>query len=164
MQTDYNNLAPGVKGGVADSDFADIVSKQSAEVIEFGLGVVVLDSGAVAVPAELTDVLYGIAVQKHKAVPNASPLEARYEIGDDISVLRQGRIFVYAEEAVDPTADVYMRVTAFGVDANYEDQVPGNFRTDADTETVDTAVVVLSAKWAETTTGPGLTVLEINNP
>lgn len=153
-QTDYNDMAASVKGGLADSGENDIVSRQSAAAIAFGVGVAIASTGLVAVPAATGFKFEGITIQKHKSTPNSTGV-AQYDIGEAISVLRKGRIYVNAEQAVDPTVAVFLRHTVNAA------LTPGDFRTDADTAKADQ---ITNAKWVSKITAAGLAILEINMP
>jgi len=80
---------------------------------------------------------------------------AQYPATEPIRIRRKGRVYVYAEQAVNPTLPVYLRYTANG------GLTPGNFRVDADTSK---AMVIANAAWVSTTSAAGLAVLEINAP
>ncbi len=154
-QLDYNDMVAAVKGGLADAGFNDITSEVSDEVIQFGIGLQVEASGLVTLPSGAADVFYGIALQKQKALPNSTG-QAQYEIGQAISVLRKSRVWVTAEEAVNPTLPVFLRHTANAGD------VPGDFRTDLDT--ANAFDVSAYCKWVSVTTGAGLAILDVNFP
>lgn len=69
-------------------------------------------------------------------------------------VLQKGRVYVYSEEAINPSLPVRVRAVATGI------QIPGSFRTTADGVT---CVNISSyAKWKSTTTGAGPAILEID--
>lgn len=152
MQTTYNDLAAAVKGGLADAGDNDIITGVSAAAISFGYGLAILSTGLIAIPSATGFTPAGIAVQKNNAVLNASGL-AQYAIGEAISILRKGRIWVYSEQAVNPTLPVYLRHTTNVA------LLAGDFRVDADTARAD---VLAGAKWLNVTTGAGLALLEIN--
>lgn len=154
MQTDYNDLSAAVKGALADLGQHDIVSRQSAAAIGFGFGLAWLSTGLVALPSATGFVFAGVAMMKHSAIPNATGL-AQYDIGHAISVVRQGRIWVESEQAVNPSLSVFLRHTTNAA------LVPGNFRVDADTARADQ---ITNARWVSVTTGAGLAILEINMP
>lgn len=151
---DQNVDNPAMEGMAGDAEFNDIRSQRSAAAINFGLGLAIAADGLVALPAAAAFEFAGISLHKHKDLPNDTAV-ARYEIGEEISLLRRGRIWVLAEEAVDPSQDVYLRHTVNGGDT------PGHFRTDADTANADQ---IANAKWVDITTAAGLALLEINMP
>lgn len=155
MQTEYNDMVASIQGGLGDAGHHDIVSGVSAAIVLFGMGLAQAADGTVDVPGSTGFKFGGISMQKHNSTNNASG-EAQYEIGDAISVLRKGRIWVYAEEAVNPTDPVFLRHTT----ATTEN--PGDFRTDADTARADD--ISAFAKWVGVTTAAGLAELEINAP
>lgn len=154
-QLEYNDLVAAVKGGKADSGNHDIISAVSDEIIQFGIGLQVEVTGLVTLPSAAGDQFQGIAMMKHKAPPNSTGI-SQYEIGQAIPVLRKGRIWVQAEEAVNPTLAVFLRHTVNGGD------VPGDFRTDLDTAAAFD--ISAFAKWISVTTAAGLAILEVNFP
>lgn len=154
MQLDYNDLAPAVLGGLADAGENIIVSGVSAAVQNFGKGLAYLNTGLIALQAATGFTFAGVTVNKNKAKPNSTGI-AVYDIGEAISILRSGRIWVNAEEAINPTLAVFLRHTANG------GLVPGDFRTDLDGANAD---AVPNARWVSTTAAAGLAILEINLP
>jgi hypothetical protein len=119
-----------------------------------GFGLAILSTGLVAVPSSTGFTFVGIARQKHKSTPNSTAV-AQYDIGEAISIVRKGRIWVESEQAVNPTLSVFLRHTVNSA------LVPGNFRVDADTAKADQ---ITNAKWVSVTTGAGLAILEVNQP
>ena len=154
-QLDYNEMVASVKGGLADVGKNDIVSEVSAADMNFGIGVDKLATGLIAVPAATGFLFGGIVVQTLKDIPRATGV-ALHEDGDAVPVLKKGRIWVYSEQAHDPTDPVYLRHT---VNAALN---PGDFRIDADTAKADD--VSAWARWVGVTTAAGLAELEINIP
>ena len=157
-QLDYEDQEniPAVKGGLADSAFHDIVGRRAAAAVGFGLGLIkTVTEGLAALPSATGFKFEGIALQALKEIPRATGI-AIWEIDEEIPVLKKGRIWVYAEEAVNPTLAVFMRHTTATT------ELPGDFRTDADTAKADDISSV--ASWVSTTTGAGLALLEINVP
>jgi hypothetical protein len=106
------------------------------------------------VTAGSDDKFLGVVVQSH-TVEQTSTGVAQYAENDIASVMRQGKIWVWVEEAVDETKPVYCRFITNG------NNVPGYFRTDDDS---GKAFLVSNANFRKRTTGAGLTVLEINKP
>ena len=157
-QLDYNDQEniPAVKGGLADSAFHDIVGRNAAVAINFGLGLIkTVTEGLTALPSATGFKFEGVAVQSLKDVPRATGI-ALYEIDEEFPVLKKGRIWVYSEQAVNPTLAVFLRHTTTTT------EVPGDFRVDLDTDKADDISTV--ASWVSTTTGAGLALLEINVP
>lgn len=157
-QLDYNDQVsiPAVKGGIADAAIHNIVSRESAEVINFGIGIARLSTGLVKVPSSTGDTFDGVSVQKNKSTPNATGI-ALYDIGEAISSMHKGRLWVYSETAVDPTLPVLLRCTA----NTGPTRTPGNFMSVDDS---GKTITVANAKWASVTTAAGLAILEINLP
>jgi hypothetical protein len=148
---------PAVKGGLADAGVTNKVSRHAAAAINFGLGVVVTaNEDEVALPSSTGFIFAGVALMKHNITFNATAV-ALYSIGDAISVLRKGRVWVNSEVAVDPTKDVYLRHTA----NTGPTRSPGDFLVTADTNKADQ---IANAKWVSVTSGAGLAILEVNMP
>lgn len=80
---------------------------------------------------------------------------AAYAAGETAGVVRKGRVRVTTEEAVSEGGPVFVRLVTSG------DEVYGAFRMSAD---ANDCARVLSAKWAQTTTGSGTALLDINLP
>lgn len=154
-QLDYNEMVASVKGGLADVGNNDISSRVSAADINFGLGLRILATGLVALPSAVDQDFAGIAVQTLKDIPRATGV-ALYEAEEAIPVLKKGRIWVNAEEAVDPSKAVFWRHTTTTT------ELPGDFRTDIDTDKATD--ISAFARWISVTTAAGLAELEINVP
>jgi len=128
-----------------------IVTGLSDGAVPFGAGLVILSSGKVQVPDQAGQQFDGVA-----AVPEwYRPGLTEYDAGYPLSLLRKGRVWVYAETPVDPTKPVYLRHTANGT------KTPGDFRTDDDGARAD---LIPRAKWAGGAIMPGMALLEINLP
>lgn len=100
----------------------------------------------------------GVSLFTHKALAIA-PSSSDNEVHEDeaeLPLLRRGRVWVIAEDAVDPSTDsVFVRVSAGAGGSEI-----GAFRTDADTAS---AVALAEARWLTSTSGTGeLALLEIN--
>lgn len=78
-----------------------------------------------------------------------------YPISNALPILREGDVWVWAEQAVAKTDQVFVRHTASGVNK------PGNFRKDADTAN---AALLKGAEFVTETTGAGLVVVRLNLP
>lgn len=159
MQTDYNDMSPGVLGGLGDSSFTDKISRLSSEAIPFGRGVVLASNNTVSLPNASTDVFAGIALQRQIATPNDTSQDVAYKSGEEVIVLRAGAVWVNAEQAVDPTKEVHLRTGD-----TYQGHEPGNFRTDNDGGSHPATMQITNARWISKTTGAGLALLEINIP
>lgn len=158
MQTDYNDLAVQVEGGLGDSSFGmEIVSRKAAVAITFGKGVIATaNEGETTLPSATGFIFTGVSIQSQKAQTNAAAA-AQYNIDDAVPVLRKGRIWVLAETVVDPTQPVYLRHTA-----NAGTTAPGRFGNTADTANADQ---IANARWLTKTTAiDQLALLEINMP
>jgi len=154
-QLDYNDLAAAVKGALADIGITDKVGRVAAAAIPFGVGLAqTAVAGQAEIPTATGFVFEGISVQTNKPTANATG-EAQYEIGEEITVLRKGRVWVYVEEAVAVNDDVFLRHTDNAA------LLAGDFRTDADTANADQ---ITNARFVTATTAAGLAQIEINLP
>ncbi len=154
-QLDYNDLVAALQGGLGDAGETDIITGVSAAIIQFGVGLSIDAAGLVLVPAATGFIFNGISVQKHKAQENDAA-KSQYEIGQAVSIMRKGRIWVNAEQAVNPTLAVFLRHTANA------GLIPGDFRVDLDVANADD--ISAFAKWVSVNTVAGLAQLEINFP
>ena len=154
-QLDYNDLSAAVKGAISDIAHHDIVGRNALADVKFGLGLAATTvAGQAAVPTATGFVFEGISVQTNKPTDNATG-EALYKQGEEISVMRKGRIWVYVEEAVAVNDSVFLRHTVNGA------LLAGDFRTDDDTARADQ---IPNARFITATTAAGLAVVEINLP
>lgn len=155
MQTDYNDLSAAVKGGLADIALTDKVGRFAAADVAFGVGLAATTTaGQAEVPTATSFVFEGISVQTNKVTLNATG-EALYQAGEEITVLKKGRIWVYTEVAIAVGDAVFLRHTVNAA------LVPGDFRNDADTARAD---AITNARFVTATTGAGLVQVEINLP
>lgn len=143
----------------ADLSLVATTANVTASPILFGRGLAqhLTDADRITLPS-LTGFLFsGVSLQSQIARPNDDGI-AKYEDGVTIPVLTKGRIWVLAEDAITSMADdVYLRHTANGAV-----NVPGRFRTDADTAKADQ---ISNARWLSLTTAINqLAVLEFNMP
>lgn len=171
FQTSYASTPDAAKlGQLGDIGFNDIVSQYSAAIIPVGR-VVCYDAAVdkVKLPAGTTDIadantesrpVAGVAIselnieeQDANVLGVAGANVPAYPIGRAFSVLRKGRVWVWSEQAVAPTDQVFVRFTAAG------DEKVGNVRKDAD---AGKAVNLKGARFASVTTGAGLVLLELN--
>jgi len=170
-QTAYTeNPAVAQLGLLGDQGMTDKVSRYSAAVIPYGR-LVSLDTtpGKAKLVAAALDILDGnsesrpvegivirtdaIEEQAANTLGVADANVPAYPIGHNFSVLRKGRIWVWAEEVVTPADQVFVRHTASG------NEKPGNFRQDADTAN---AALLKGARFMSTTTAAGFVLVEIN--
>ena len=161
-QVSYQDDMPvAVEGKQADGAINNLIEGTgvASGAITFGKAVVkvVGDDDGVILPSATGQQFLGVSVMHQVAEQALGTGVVQYEDKEPINVMRKGKIFVFVEEAVDPDTDsVFFRHTAGGGGS-----VIGRFRTDADTASAD---AVPNARFVETTTGAGLTVIEINNP
>jgi hypothetical protein len=184
IQTTYPFLhTQAIAGMTAQMTSLDRVTAFSSAAIGFGLGVVfdnAVDAVAegndrprVVLPAAaITDLrnFYGVTALDHKQNTSGSDPRldtltttalSRYEIGDDILIVREGRIWVQCETAVDFEDPVHIRHTVSGQTAI------GWFRNAADstnTTELSGATGTLPLRWACRTSAAGLAILEIGLP
>lgn len=172
-QTTYQET-PNVArlGGLAHAENTKKSTGYSDELIPFGR-LVSYDAAfeKVKLPAAATDILdantesrpvVGIAIATldiEDQVANTLGVNnvnaAAYPIKNAIPILRDGDVWVWVEEAVVLTDQVFVRYTASGVNK------PGNFRTDADTAT---AALLKGAKFVTETSGAGLAIVRLSLP
>lgn len=173
FQTSYASAPSSAKLGMLDGiGPTDKVSGYSAAVQPVGR--VVSYNAAqdkVKLPAAATDILdansesrpvVGVVIaqldiedQAANTLGVAGANVPAYPIGRPFTVLRKGRVWVWSEQAVAPTDQVFVRYTASG------NEVVGNVRKDLDT---DKAALLVGARFATITTGAGLVLLELNLP
>lgn len=151
-----NETIDGVPGTPALSSDAT-TANVTGNPVPFGRGVVEGSDGVVATLPSTTGFLFaGVAMFKNKESPNDGS-GAKYEAGEAITVGRKTVVWVLAEDIIAIDDDVYLRHT-LGTAV----QLPGRFRTDADTAKADQ---VTQARWLSTTSGADeLAKLEINVP
>lgn len=152
----YTSLLSDPRAGML-GDLSDntIASAYADVAVPFGVGVVYTAEGKVALPSGSSDVVAGVVVSTMTRESIRDSLAPHYVAGDEMPVLRKGRVWIYTETALAVTATVYLRYTANG------DLTPGDFRNDADT---DKAVAVTSAKVVVPTTAAGYAMIELNLP
>lgn len=85
--------------------------------------------------------------------------EMYYRAGTPIPVMIKGVLYVYAEQAVNPTSAVFTRTESKGGNT-----ILGRFRTDADGSEPATAIAVPGARFTEARANAGLVPLRINMP
>lgn len=168
-QTSYTiNHLQAYLGQLADSDpthrIVTGLNKTGAD-IKYGLGVVVdttagrytamnqQDYFPAKVIAAIADRILGVAVwdQAHNPANTTGVLD-----GDLFSIISRGRVYVWTEDAVDPTKDVYLRAIANGAGT-----APGQFRGTADG--VNT-VQLANARWAGKGGAGSIVALDLNVP
>ena len=144
-----------VKGAIADIALSDKVGRVAAADINFGIGLAqTAVAGQAEIPTATGFTFEGISVQTNKPTPNATGI-ALYEAGEEITVLRKGRIWVYTEVAVAVNDPVFLRHTTNAA------LLAGDFRNDADTARAD---AITNARFVTATTAAGLVQVEINLP
>lgn len=172
-QTTYQETPDvGRLGLVAYAEHTKKSTGYSDEVLPFGR-LVVYDAAheKVKLPAAATDILdansesrpvAGIIIatqdienQVANTLGVANADVPSYPIAFALPILRDGDVWVWVEEAVVKTDQVFVRYTASG------NNKPGNFRTDADTAT---AALLNGASFVTETTGAGLAVVRLNLP
>lgn len=161
--TSYGNKPaesfPGMLAGLGPRDLVTGLNKVTA--IPFGTGAVQATTGDrdIVVPAASTDVFVGVAVHQH-VEQGYGTVNATHAVNSAVPLLRRGRIWVMAEQAVAPTDPVFVRYTANGTIGGVV-TAAGQFRKDADTSR---ALAVPNARWVTSAAAGGLAVLEVNLP
>lgn len=139
-----------------------LTTAASTGTIGFGKGVALNGFGYVKQPTSSGDVMEGISVFVQKATPNGVPDStladdgvATYTDGEEMSVLRKGRIWVIAETAITTSSGVFVRHA-----------VSGAFTLGSLTATDDGNTVALpSSRWISGAAQAGqLCEVEINLP
>ncbi len=141
------------------------ISSYAAAAVEFGVGVVhdgaaTEESPKVKVPTATGGKFLGVTLirqDEQRGTPDfmgvvESTMTSRYEIGTPITTRSIGRVWVYAEQAVNPSAAVFLRHTTNSA------LIAGDFRVDADTSRAD---AITNARWISQTTAAGLALLEL---
>lgn len=147
------------EGMLADSFESDMVSKANLDAAALSFGRGVRDgAGAAGMTAfsAASQVLLGVLVfgQRDSSRLAGTGAIAQTETGN---VLRKGRVWVRAEQAVALNSPVFVRHTANGGTT-----APGRFRIDIDTAN---ATAVTSARFVTTSsTADQLVILELNLP
>lgn len=171
IQTTYgfsNDVA--ILGMPYDLEHKDDITCFADTDIPFGVGLVYADAITaekrikVALPSAGTQVFIGVALFTHKQSSGDSASlsvlqdtqNTLYKKGDDITVRKQGNVYVYSEQAVDLDLPVYLRFAT-----GTAGEVIGQFRVDADT---NQALLVSNAQWRSKTTAAGLAVLSLGVP
>ena len=105
----FNQYAEAAyEGQVRDMGAADIVSKLTDEVVEFGRAVVRgAHDNSIAVPASTEDDFAGITVRM-TAWDNDASGSAAYPAGKEASVIRKGRVWVRCWDGCVPGDSVYV--------------------------------------------------------
>lgn len=85
-----------------------------------------------------------------------------YAVGDQLAVLRRGRLWVIVEEAVTPASTVFIRHAA-GTGGTAASPI-GGFRASADANTSATAVSTASMRYLTSASAGGLAILAVNLP
>lgn len=176
IQTTYNfDHTIALVGQCSGSGISEKISAYADAAIAFGRGVVydganagtesrdagyVGSSPKVKIPTATGGVFVGVTQRIEKPTydrPDGLTVvtgtqDSKYEIGDSITVRTKGRIWVYAEQAVNPGLSVFLRHTTNGA------LTAGNFRVDADTSRAD---AVTTARWVSRTSGAGVAELEL---
>lgn len=149
------------EGLVEAPNQADLISRFAEIAINNGLGVCQgTDEKGAKLPGTGTDVtgkgFLGVAVYDPSKMVNwPSGTTAPYPIGQLMTVVRKGRVWVKVEEAVAVTDTPYCRVTAGGNGVgSFRKSDPGG----------SAAVAVPNARWVKGGSTNGLALLEINLP
>lgn len=141
------------------------VSTDAREITLTGAGIVVLleniavTNGASQANGSATysngQAFIGVALHDHAHEQDYLTGNAYFKQYEAVSVMTQGRVYVYVEQDVAVGDPVYLRVNAGG-DA---DELPGQFRMDADG---GDAMLLSRVRWMKGAAADGFAVLEIN--
>lgn len=163
-QTTYSDeRGLALLGALVDSGPNEIVTRFSAAAIPFGRFVSKAsgDDSKVALPAATGDVtgqgaLQGVAIRTQAIQTDLSVPLAQYAAKDAINVLKDGRVYMYAEQTVTPTDPVFVRFTANGATG-----LVGQVRKDADTAR---AVQFTGARYVSSADAGDLVAVEFSIP
>lgn len=160
MQTSYSvETAVGYAGMIADTGDRHVVSRVNPSVI-IPIGCYVTkgtEDDHVKLPTTANEVTkgQGVAIQDWLSESTPTGELPQYPVKSAVSVMRQGRVWVTVEEAVNADDDVYVRyATGTGTQK-------GAFRKSADTTT---AAVLPGARYITSALANGLAQIELNMP
>lgn len=153
-----------IEGMLADNAGISVISRAAANAaIPQGRAVVFVagDTDAqVRIPATTGQVsgpnLMGVSFFEDTAPANP------YAVGDQVPVLRKGKVWVLVEEAVTPASSVFVRHAA-GTGGTAAKPL-GGFRASADSNTSATLVSIDVARYLTSASADGLALLAINLP
>jgi hypothetical protein len=155
-QTAYNRqFGSPTPGHVGDDGIRDVESVVSAADQRFGEGVAFSAAGVVASMSGSGDLFKGVILASMTREAIRDTVAAHYKAGDQMPLIKKGRVWVWSEQAVTETDAVYVRYTANGA------LQVGDFRKDADTAK---ALLLANCKWAGTITAAGMVQLDLNLP
>lgn len=155
VQTSYSlYLTPGVEGQLLNTSSLDLWNYAAETVVPYGRAVArgSSDNTCQLIGSGLS--FLGVA---RNIISPENPLyqdKTQYEIGEVVSVVRKGYIFVYSEQAVNKGDPVYYRITA----NTAPNDVIGRFRKDSDS---GKAVLLASATFEKTISAAGITIIRI---
>lgn len=132
----------------------DLVSDVTAASAPGEYDTLAFSSETVSSPDVAADVL-GVSVMDHNREQQLVTGTTQYAINEPVNVLRQGAVYVYAEEAVNPDSTVYVRMVTNGT------KIRGMFGASSDSAK---CLALSYAKYADAITAAGLVKLEINLP
>lgn len=157
----FDGVASATVGGSGDRTIT-VVADEDAVAVYLENFVVTLGSGQAGATESNTssDTLYGVALRTQNKEnlysANGSNGPAPYYLGDCVSMLSKGRVYVEVEDTLDSDDDVYVRFYP-----NSTRTQLGAFRSDSDS---GTALACADCVWRKGAAAGGLAVLEINKP
>lgn len=148
----------GYAGQLADSSHNDVVTMVSEEAsAEIPMGACVMQGTAddqAKLPTSAAAVMVGVVLHSHQYSKDVELGTTGLKPKACLNILRRGRCFVYSETAVVKGLAAFVRHTAEAPDLQ-----TGLFRADLDT---DKAVKVYGIRWAETSSGAGLKLVDVD--
>lgn len=145
----------------SDQDIRSYVNQEATAAMPFGIAVCqAADDNGCKLMVDANSLILGITVHQHAVDPYflpSSPAKAGIAATMTAGVLRKGRIWAIAEEAVAPQDAVYSRYT---VTTAPKDQLGGLGNT-GDTST---ALLIAQAKWLTTAAAAAVGIVDINMP
>lgn len=145
----------------SDQDIRSYVSEEATLGLPFGIAVAqgAADNGCINM-VDANSKILGITVHQHAFEPYylpSSPTTAGVPLKGTVGVLKKGRIWAIAEQAVAPQDPVYARYTATTAP---KDQL-GRLRKDGDTSS---ALIISQAAWQTTAAAQAVGIVDINMP
>ncbi len=148
----------GFAGQLADASDNDVVTMVSEESsAEIPMGAMVMQGTAddqALLPTSSAAVMVGIVLHSHQYSKDIELGTTGLKPKACLNILRKGRCLVYSETEVVKGLAAFVRHTAESPDLQ-----TGLFRKDLDT---DKAVKVYGVRWAETSSGAGLKLVDVD--
>lgn len=163
LNTSYAEQSAAFAGMLADlteKEASPYVQGEASAEIAFGAGVVEGTAATEAggfngaiLPVDANSVFAGVLLHAHDLDPRTELGTTGVKPGAAISVLKEGRVWVYTEDTIAKGATLFLRHTDNGAG-----KVKGQFRSDADTnKAIEVPVVAVDGR-----TGAGLILVDVD--